>query len=91
MQRRNEPSGPRRHPRASGKLVAFCAIALSACAAGCVTRSVVWSECPAPNPVEAQDISEWLIEEPARPGQDWVARVIGHIYAEDLREVRGDE
>jgi hypothetical protein len=56
-----------------------------------VTRSVVWSECPAPNPVEAQDISEWLIEEPARPGQDWVARVIGHIYAEDLREVRGDE
>lgn len=52
-----------------------------------MTRQVVWSDCPAPNPVEAQDISEWLIEEPARPGQDWVARVIGHIYAEDLREI----
>lgn len=54
-----------------------------------MTRQVVWSECPEPNPVEAQDISEWLIEEPARPGQDWVARVIGHIYSDELREIRG--
>ena len=91
MQRTNEPTGRRTPPRASRKLAAFCAIASSALLAGCVTRQVVWSECPEPNPVEAQDISEWLIEEPARPGQDWVARVIGHIYSEELREIRGDE
>lgn len=66
-----------------------CAVVL-ATSSGCVTRRIVWSECPHPSPAEAQDVSDWLIEEPERPAQDWAARVIGHLYDDELREVRGE-
>ena len=90
MQRRERrPLQPRL--RAVGRLLACSAIALSVLLAGCAHESViVRSECPEPSPEEARDISDWLIEDPPRPGQDWVARVVGHIYADDLREVRGE-
>lgn len=52
---------------------------------------VVVTDCPAPSPEEAADLSDWLLETPERPAQDWAARVVGVLYPEDLREVRGEE
>lgn len=58
---------------------------------GCRTVRVVVTDCPAPSPEEAADLSDWLLETPERPAQDWAARVVGVLYPEDLREVRGEE
>lgn len=80
-----------RSPRLGhGRRVLLCAATLSALAVGCATSATVVSDCPAPSPDEAMDISDWLMETPERPAQMWAARVIGRIYADELREVRGE-
>ena len=79
----------RRLLRRDPRRLAFCAIALSALLAGCGgSRAIVRSECPEPSPEEARDLSEWLLED-ERPAQVWAARVVGHIYPDDLDEIRG--
>lgn len=65
-------------------------LALLVALSGCAPKTVVMSECPEPSPSEAQDLSDWLIEEPERPAQEWAARVIGRIYPDELEEVRGE-
>lgn len=88
----HEPKPPRRRQRTGTKRARSCAIALLALLAGCAhERVIVRSECPEPNPAEAQDLSDWLLEEPERPAQVWAARVVGHLYPEDLDAIRGGE
>lgn len=87
--RRSEPK-QRPNPRPiRSKRLKFCAVVSSAWIAGCAAPVRVVSECPEPSPIEAQDVSEWLIEGPPRPAQDWAARVIGQLYHEDLEQERG--
>lgn len=78
-----------RHRLRRARLLAF-SLGFSVALSGCVTRRIVWSECPAPNPDEAQDVSLILVEDGDRPAAHWIARVIGHIYSDELREVRGE-
>lgn len=54
---------------------------------GCA-KTVVWSECPRPNPTEEADLIRLLDQEPASPASGWIARVLGEIYSVDLQEVR---
>lgn len=90
--RMHERSTPSRRPRTGASRARSCAIALLVLLAGCAHEQViVRSECPEPNPVEAQDLSDWLLEEPERPAQVWAARVVGHIYPEDLDALRGGD
>lgn len=85
----------KRTPRlrlSAAKRARSCAIAWLVLLAGCAhERVVVRSECPEPSPAEAQDLSDWLLEEPERPAQAWAARVVGRLYPEDLDEIRGGE
>lgn len=76
-----------RRLRAGLRLLLCCGVLL----AGCAAPVKVVSECPEPNPVEAQDLSDWLLEEPERPAQVWAARVVGRLYPDDLDEIRGGE
>lgn len=80
----------RRSPRSLlliGPKRLLCCVALLA---GCAAPAKVVSECPEPSPAEAQDLSDWLMEEPDRPAQMWAARVVGKLYPEDLDEIRGE-
>lgn len=87
----HKPKQRRRPRRVGSKPLAFCGLAWLALLAGCAHEQViVRSECPEPNPVEAQDLSDWLLEEPERPAQVWAARVVGHLYPEDLATERGE-
>lgn len=77
---------PRRKPRLNAaRLLAFSSICL-VLGSGC--RTVVVADCPKPSPIEAQDLSEWLLEWEDRPAKDWAARVVGAMYPEELEEVR---
>lgn len=78
-------------PRPRWRPVLYCAVVLSVWSVGCARPVMVVVDCPAPSPEEAQDVSEWLIELPERPAQDWVARVIGRMYPDELEEWRGGE
>jgi hypothetical protein len=80
----------RRLLRRDPKRLACCGAVWLVLLAGCAAPVRVVSECPEPSPVEARDLYEWLIEDPARPAQDWAARVIGQLYAEDLATERGE-
>lgn len=71
---------------------AFCAVAV-----GCRTTTV-FSDCPAPNIEERDDLEEFLCPDhnhdgacdtPDRPAKAWVSRVLGQIYDVELRDVRG--
>lgn len=78
------------HRLAGGRRVVFCALVLSGWLVGCAKPVlIVRSECPEPNPEEAMDLSDWLIEEPERPAQTWAARVVGALYPDDLDTERG--
>lgn len=66
----------------------LCCVALLV---GCAAPVKVVSECPEPSPAEAEDLSAWLIETPERPAQDWAARVVGHLYPDELDAERGVE
>ena len=79
--RRLLPTGARR--------LAFCGLVSIVWLAGCAGSVRVVSECPEPSPAEAEDLSEWLLELPERPAQDWAARVVGQIYPDELRDERG--
>lgn len=89
---RHEPTWRRSLRRVGAKRVQFCGIALLVLLAGCAhERVVVRSECPEPTPAEAQDLSDWLLEDPERPAQVWAARVVGRLYPEDLDDLRGGD
>ena len=91
MQQKREQSGPRWLRRVGLRRAAFCAVVLIGWLAGCAKPAViVRSECPEPSPEEAQDLSEWLMELPERPAQEWAARVVGHLYPGDLEDERGE-
>ena len=78
------------HPRpVAARRLGFSGLVLSVLLGGCAAPVKVVSECPEPAPVEAEDLSAWLMEEPPRPAQDWAARVIGQMYREDLEKERG--
>lgn len=87
----NRPKRLQSPRRLRPKRLAFCGFASLALLAGCAGSVRVVSECPEPSPSEAQDLSDWLIELPERPAQEWAARVVGHIYPEDLATERGVE
>lgn len=90
--RRNEPRPLRRPLRAAARRLRSFAIVWPVLLAGCAhERVVVRSECPEPTPAEAQDLSDWLLEDPERPAQVWAARVVGRLYPEDLDELRGGD
>lgn len=86
----NEPTRHPLHLRSRLRPAPFCALVWLAWSAGCAAPVKVVSECPEPSPVEARDLSDWLMEEPPRPAQDWAARVIGQLYPEDLEVERGE-
>lgn len=85
----NEPMRQGSRRRHGLRPAPFCALVWLAWSAGCAAPVRVVSECPEPSPIEAQDVSEWLMEEPPRPAQDWAARVIGRLYPEELDAERG--
>lgn len=84
---RSERRSPQNRLRIGPKRL-LCCVALLA---GCAAPVRVVSECPEPSPAEAQDLSDWLMEEPERPAQMWAARVVGKLYPEDLDELRGGD
>lgn len=66
---------------------AACALVVS----GCAKSPTVVSDCPAPNIDEQDDLELFMNWEPDRPASLYMARVLGHVYGLELREVRGDE
>lgn len=70
-------------------LRSFAIVALLA-SGGCA-RHVVWSECPRPTATEEEDAEMLLDAEPSRPVSVYLARVIGHVFSEELRDLRSGE
>lgn len=82
----------RRLLRRDPRRLACCGIVSLVLLVGCAhERVVVRSSCPEPNPAEARDLSDWLLEKPERPAQVWAARVVGRMYSDDLEALRGAE
>lgn len=72
----------------AGVRLLLCSSICLACSASC--RTVVVADCPKPSPMEAADLSEWLLEWEDRPAKDWASRVVGQMYPDELEEVRDE-
>ena len=88
MQRTSGPTtriNPRLRSARLWASFAFCVAVV-----GCAKSPVIVSACPAPNIDEQDDLELFMNWEPDRPAALYLARVLGHVYGLELKEVRGE-
>jgi len=85
MPQTHEPPTPR--PRLPLPVKWWAFFAFCVVVAGCRTTTV-YSDCPQPNVEEQDDLEMFLNWEPDRPAALYIARVLGHVYGLELKELR---